>query len=125
MKRVALCVGIDGYSNGIAPLNCAKNDAGRIYQHLLAEFDTVKYLHDFNASQNNIISEVSALADQLQPGDIFCFLLFRAWRGTGRQSPAVEFCRASRAAADRLRYGEYVGIEHAYCQTGSPPALYP
>ena len=49
MKRIALCVGIDGYSNGIVPLSCAKNDAGRVYQQLLAEFDEVKYLHDFNS----------------------------------------------------------------------------
>ena len=73
MKRIALCVGIDGYSNGIVPLSCAKNDAGRVYQQLLAEFDEVKYLHDFNASQNNIISETSAIAKRLEPGDIFLF----------------------------------------------------
>jgi len=101
MKRIALCVGIDGYSNGIVPLSCAKNDAGRVYQQLLAEFDEVKYLHDFNASQNNIISETSAIAKRLEPGDIFLFY----FSGHGMEMAGSHLLLSSAAQAALLNTG--------------------
>ena len=73
MKRVGLFIGINDYSNGITPLNCARKDALDLANKFSGNGFNSYTLLDKEAQSAEIIERIRNIKQSLDPGDIFVF----------------------------------------------------
>ncbi|MBB4079131.1 hypothetical protein GGR28_001748 [Lewinella aquimaris] len=92
----ALLVGIDRYpaESGVSPLRGCGNDIDHWKDLLLTYFGgdaaRIRVLKDESASYSNIVAALANTADEVGPGDRFCFV----YAGHGSREPAAgEFAR--------------------------------
>ncbi|MBO5793101.1 MAG: leucine-rich repeat protein, partial [Lentisphaeria bacterium] len=74
MKRVALLLGINKYSDsGIQDLQCAGNDAGAVKEMLDENGFETHLLCDEEVILNNVTGKIEEICQQLRSGDLFLF----------------------------------------------------
>ena len=74
MKRYAVFVGINSYTNDITPLSCASKDATDLSMEFAsAGFSRPALLLDANAGSVEILRELSGICRNLQPDDLLVF----------------------------------------------------
>ena len=87
MKRHALFIGVDKYSNGIQPLSCARNDAEELWALFKsAKFKCEKLVDEQASSADAVRRKVQQMVKDLKCGDLF--LLYFSGHGIpyrGRQ----------------------------------------
>lgn len=82
MKRYAIFVGIDKYSNDITPLSCARKDALDLSMEFAAAgFERPQVILDGDAGCPKITREVSEVCKKMQSGDLLVFY----FAGHGRE----------------------------------------
>ena len=100
MKRFALFVGINNYTNGITPLKCACNDA----QQLSFEFasngyspNNIKLLLNENGHCDDVEDELRNISDRMTSGDLLIFY----FAGHGRELNGEHFLIGPRGHAKK------------------------
>jgi hypothetical protein len=75
MKRIALFVGIDEYSNGIQPLSCARHDAEEMWSLFRRSlgFVTEKMTNSEASGADVVLRKIREMTSDLGPGDLFLF----------------------------------------------------
>jgi len=93
MKRSALIVGIDNYHDSqIQNLKCAENDCAKLagFLEFAANYDDVKMLHGFNATNEKILDSAVEMVNQLDEDDLFLF--FFSGHGTEHNGKHLLLC---------------------------------
>ena len=98
-NKRSLCIGINEYAN--APLNGCVSDANRWREWFESNGFQVESLHDVEASRDNIVSSMSRLFRNSQPGDVIAI----QFAGHGTQVPDDD--------GDE-RHGDTPGLDEAF-----------
>ena len=82
MKRYAVFVGINSYTNDITPLSCACQDAKELSMEFAASgFERPVLLLDSDAGSGQVLSELSKICKSIKPDDLLVFY----FAGHGRE----------------------------------------
>ena len=101
MKRYAVFVGINSYTNDITPLSCASKDATDLSMEFAsAGFSRPALLLDANAGSVEILRELSGICRNLQPDDLLVFY----FAGHGRELNNEHFLVCQEGYADAGLY---------------------
>ena len=101
MKRYAFFVGIDTYTNGIQPLNCACNDAKELCLNFAgAGFETPVLLTEQQATSGEILDKLEMMCNKVQPGDLLVFY----FAGHGREFGGEHYLIAQDGRSKKSQY---------------------
>ena len=82
MKRFAIFIGIDSYTNDITPLRCACNDANDLaLKFAAAGFDKIELVKEKDAESAKLISKVKNFCKEMKDSDLLVFY----FAGHGRE----------------------------------------
>ena len=101
MKRYAVFVGVNDYSNDITPLRCACKDAKTLsLKFAKAGFELPELLLDNDAASGKILNVLDEIGKKIQPGDLLVFY----FAGHGRELNNEHFLVCKDGYADPKRY---------------------
>jgi len=74
MKRFAIFIGIDAYSNGITKLQCACNDASDLaLKFAAAGFDKIELVKENEAESSRLLGKIDNFCKNIRSGDLLVF----------------------------------------------------
>ena len=101
MKRFAIFIGIDAYSNGITKLQCACNDASDLaLKFAAAGFDKIELVKENEAESSRLLGKIDNFCKNIRSGDLLVFY----FAGHGRELNGEHYLVAKDGFADPKRY---------------------
>jgi len=119
MKRYAVFIGINNYSNNITPLTCACNDATKLYGKFCASGfseNSVLILND-EADSIQIRQKVRGLCERMEEGDLLVFY----FAGHGREYNGEHYLIGRNGEADAAMYSiDSLSVSMLVAMTNKP-----